>query len=285
MGLDGLGLRAAMGLAGSQAAGTFAHWLTPTVKFQQARGGLGGLLAAELAATGFRTSEEIFTTPDGGLFHTHSDGGHPERLLAELGSRWELEQITLRRWPAAAGNQAVVESVLDLIEAHGVRPSDVATVRVGLSATGHRLFGDVGWEDPFRALLSTRYVTSATLHDGRCWLEQFDPARLVDADVDGFARDRVAVHVDDAIEGAGATVDVVLHDGRTVSARHDIAKGDPARPLSGADLEAKFRDATTDLFEPAAADRLLTSLLELEGQPSARQLIERMRIPAKEALA
>ena len=36
----------ALGLAGSQAAGTFAAWGTPTVKFHQCRGALSGLLAA-----------------------------------------------------------------------------------------------------------------------------------------------------------------------------------------------------------------------------------------------
>src|SRR5262249_56033112 len=33
------------GLAGSQAAGTFAAWGTPTVKFHQCRGAISGLLA------------------------------------------------------------------------------------------------------------------------------------------------------------------------------------------------------------------------------------------------
>src|SRR5262252_825220 len=36
----------AFGLAGSQAAGTFAAWGTPTVKFHQCRGALSGLIAA-----------------------------------------------------------------------------------------------------------------------------------------------------------------------------------------------------------------------------------------------
>src|SRR6266852_1326149 len=39
----------AFGLAGSQAAGTFAAWGTPTVKFHQCRGALSGLMAALLA--------------------------------------------------------------------------------------------------------------------------------------------------------------------------------------------------------------------------------------------
>src|SRR5262249_59463055 len=43
----------AFGLAGSQAAGTFAAWGTPTVKFHQCRGALSGLIAALLAEQEF----------------------------------------------------------------------------------------------------------------------------------------------------------------------------------------------------------------------------------------
>src|SRR3954447_1847909 len=49
IGLDADTMARAFGLAGSQAAGTFAAWGTPTVKFHQCRGALSGLMAALLA--------------------------------------------------------------------------------------------------------------------------------------------------------------------------------------------------------------------------------------------
>src|SRR5207245_1277784 len=51
----------AFGLAGSQAAGTFAAWGTPTVKFHQCRGALSGLLAALLAEQKFLATREKST--------------------------------------------------------------------------------------------------------------------------------------------------------------------------------------------------------------------------------
>src|SRR5208337_379208 len=82
----------AFGLAGSQAAGTYAAWGTPTVKFHQCRGALSGLLAALLAQQGFVANPDFLTHPDGGLYSAYSDGGHPDRVIAELGTRWELQQ-------------------------------------------------------------------------------------------------------------------------------------------------------------------------------------------------
>src|SRR6185437_1130861 len=98
LGLDAERQRNAFGLAGSQSAGTFAQWGTPTIKFHQSRGALSGLLAALLAKQGFPSSTEILTHEDGGLFNTYSDGGDPEAVTDGLGERWELEAIGLRLW-------------------------------------------------------------------------------------------------------------------------------------------------------------------------------------------
>src|SRR5215216_5200192 len=110
----------AFGLAGSQAAGTFAAWGTPTVKFHQCRGALSGLMAGLLAEQGFLACDEILTHPDGGIFNAYSDGGCPEAVVASLGERWELENISLRLWPSAV--PTLITALFELIEAHDVRP-------------------------------------------------------------------------------------------------------------------------------------------------------------------
>src|SRR6201994_489148 len=101
-GFDADTMAKAFGLAGSQSAGTFAAWGTPTVKFHQCRGALSGLMAALLAEQKFLATREFLTAKDGGLFNTYSSGGRPEAVTADLGKRWELEQIALRLWPSAS---------------------------------------------------------------------------------------------------------------------------------------------------------------------------------------
>ena len=91
----------AFGLAGSQAGGTYAAWGTPTVKFHQCRGALSGLMAALLAQQNFVATREFLTAKDGGLYTTYVDGGKPDLVTADLGSRWELERIAMRLWPSA----------------------------------------------------------------------------------------------------------------------------------------------------------------------------------------
>ena len=56
-------------------------------------------MAALLAQQGFLATREFLTAADGGLYSTYTNGGRPESATAELGERWELEQIALRPWP------------------------------------------------------------------------------------------------------------------------------------------------------------------------------------------
>jgi len=104
LGLDAARFQNALSLAGTQSAGTFAHWGTPTIKFHQSRGAYSGLLAGLLAEQGFKAGPEIFTADHGGLFNLYSDGGDPAAAVAGLGEDWMLNTISLRLWPAASGD-------------------------------------------------------------------------------------------------------------------------------------------------------------------------------------
>ena len=97
----------AFGLAGSQAAGTFAAWGTPTVKFHQCRGALSGLMAALLAEQKFLATREFLTARDGGLYNS-----------------------LCRRWPPRGRHRRSRQTL-------GARTDRAAPVAVGLVDPGH----------------------------------------------------------------------------------------------------------------------------------------------------
>jgi 2-methylcitrate dehydratase PrpD len=272
LGLDADRTRAALGLAGSQSAGTQAHYGTPTIKFHQSRGALSGYLAGTLAAEGFTSAEEIFANPDGGIFHAYSDGGDPDAVVRDLGTDWELEKIALRLWPAASSIQSVVGAGFDLIREYDLRPDQVRQLRVFLAPTPYERHGEMGWDTRFEALLSTRYCVAVTLHDRRCWLDQFEPASLARADVDAFARDRVAVAVDEGVTAEGARIEATLADGSEISVTREIPKGDASDPVTRDELIGKFRDASTGVLPEARRDEALELLIGIESVADVNEL-------------
>ncbi|MFH1027724.1 MAG: MmgE/PrpD family protein, partial [Pseudomonadota bacterium] len=161
LGFDPETMATAFGLAGSQAAGTFAALRTPTVKFHQCRGALSGLMAALLAQQGFVATRQFLTAPDGGLFNSYSNGGCPEAVTEGLGDRWELEQIALRLWPSASIIHGFITAMFDLVEGHGVGLDQTRKLRIFLGKEAFERYG--GFFRPkgkFQALMSPYYIAA-----------------------------------------------------------------------------------------------------------------------------
>src|ERR1700686_5766535 len=155
LGFDTDTMARAFGLAGSQAAGTFAAWGTPTVKFHQCRGALSGLMAALLAQQKFLATREFLTARDGGLYNSYANGGRPEAAVESLGKRWELEQIALRLWPSASSIQGMNTALFDLVERHKIDPDKVKKLRIALSQPTFDLHGKLpNYKGKFDALIS-----------------------------------------------------------------------------------------------------------------------------------
>src|ERR1700676_1939816 len=210
----------AFGLAGSQAAGTFAAWGTPTVKFHQCRGALSGLMAALLAQQKFVATREFLTAKDGGLYNCYVNGGKPDLATADLGKRWELEQIALRLWPSASSIQGMNTALFDLIETHDIDPDKVKQLRVRLNQTVFDLHGKLArYKAKFDALISAHYTAAVILHDRKLTLAQFEAARYDDPKLRRAAAEQIEVRPDPALTGVQADVDIEMTDGRILSAR------------------------------------------------------------------
>jgi 2-methylcitrate dehydratase PrpD len=201
------------------------------------------------------------------------DGADIGAVCAGLGEEWELERISMRLWPMASLIQGVISGVFDLIAEHDLVPDQVRRMRIGLAESTHRMHGEIGWDDRFRALLSTRWSAAVVLHDRDCWVEQFDPGRLTDPVVSAFARDRIEVFVDDSLPTVGATVEVDLVDGGHVSVRRDFPKGDTADPLTVDEIVAKFRRGAHGVIGAGDTERALEILGSMAEQQDIDELM------------
>ena len=278
LGFDAATMARSFGLAGSQSAGTYAAWGTPTVKFHQCRGALSGLMAALLAEQGFVANLDFLTCPDGGLYSAYSDGGHPERVTADLGKRWELQQIALRAWPAAAPIQGMITALFDLLDQHELRAQDVHRVRIGLSQVAFEMHGGYAtYVGKFQALLSAHYAAAAILHDRDLSLRQFEPARYDAPGLRRFAAERISVMADPTLTGAQATVDVQQSDGTTVMARCTHTRGSPENPLTTRQVEDKFRRYAAPRLSASQVDGVVQAVAQLEQLGSVRELMGMLR--------
>jgi 2-methylcitrate dehydratase PrpD len=272
----------AFGLAGSQSAGTFAAWGTPTVKFHQCRGALSGLMAALLAEQKFLATKEFLTHKDGGLYNTYGNGGKPETVTSELGTRWELEQIALRPWPSASSTQGMNTALFEVIEKHKIDPSKVKKLRVGLSKGVFDLHGGLArYKAKFDALISAHYTAAIILHDQALTLAQYEPQRYDDPKLRKAAAEQVEVYADPALTGVQSAVEFEMTDGSKHAARCEHPLGSYENPMSRVQIEAKFRTYANGMLPDAATDEIIAAVNKLDDHGSVRRVMELLRRPAR----
>jgi len=275
----------AFGLAGSQAAGTFAAWGTPTVKFHQCRGGLSGLLAALLAQQGFVATREFLTAKDGGLYNSYAEGGKPQLATAELGQRFELEQIALRLWPSASLLQGMNTALFDLI-AQAPAPERVRKLSVLLSKPAFDMHGGLArYNGKFEALISAHYTAAAVLYDRALTLAQFEASRYNDPALRRAAAEQIDVRLDPALKGVEAKVEIENADGSRASAHCIHPRGSFENPLSRSEVEDKLRAYAKGLLADAAVEEVISMVATLEDLPSVRSLMDLLRAPPRRVRA
>lgn len=285
LGFDADTMARAFGLAGSQAAGTFAAWGTPTVKFHQCRAAVSGLMAALLAQQAFVATKEFLTAPDGGLYRTYSDGGRPDAVTHDLGRRWELEQIALRPWPSASTIQGMITAMFDLVERHTPEASRVKRLKISVGKTAYDMHGIFPrYQGKFEALLSIHYAAAAILHDRTLTLAQFEPARYNDPALRRFAAEQVEVVCDTALTGVQVNVEAVMEDGAAYTARCDHPRGSPENRLTRAQIVDKFRSYAKPRYTAARIDQIVAAVSEIETLGSTRTLMDLLRVDEKEPL-
>jgi 2-methylcitrate dehydratase PrpD len=269
----------AFGLAGSQAAGTFAAWGTPTVKFHQCRGALSGLMAALLAQQKFVATREFLTAKDGGLYTTYVDGGKPELATADLGQHWELERIAMRLWPSATLIQGMNTALFDLLDKHKIDVGQIRKVRVALSPQAFAMHGGFDtYKAKFEALLSAHYTAAVILHDRALTQAQFESARYDDPKLRAFAAKQVEARAEPSIDGSQSIVDIDMADGKTLSARCEHPLGSFENPLLRGQIEQKFRTYAQGFLPDAHIADVIAAVDRLEDFGSVRRLMDLLRV-------
>ena len=277
-GFDAETMARAYGLAGAQSAGTFAAWGTPTVKWHQCRAALSGLMAALLAEQDFVATKEFLNAPDGGLYNTYAEGGRIDLAIGDIGARWEIEQIALRLWPSATALQDVLTALFDLKQKNDIAFSDIASVRVSVCETAHRMHGGFStYGAKFEALLSAHYVAAVYLRDGVVTLDQFEPACYDAPELRAFAAEKVEIVADTSLKGGEASAEIVTTGGQTLSGKCYYPLGAPENPLSPDQIRDKFRTYAARLLTPERTEEIIEAVNGLEDLPDAAVLLEMLR--------
>lgn len=269
-GLDSAGTCAALGFAGTQAAGlnTFFESGDDSKSLHPGKAAMNGLLAAELAEQGAIAPPDVLGHPKGYLA-AFSLEPKPEFLTAGLGERWEILQNGFKYYPSILASHSPIGASLEIVGREALDSARIVSVEVRTYATVKSHFSSKDVRTTMAARLSVPYCVAAALVDRKVTQEQFASARYQDPVIRSLLK-KVEIIDDPDLsplypEKFPARVIVTLDDGSSCEATFMYPKGDPNNPLSGDELITKFRDNVAGVLPEARAERLLSVVLDLEN--------------------
>jgi 2-methylcitrate dehydratase PrpD len=152
-----------------------------------------------------------------------------------------------------------------------VRPEQVERIELRVHSLVLELTGKKEPADGLQAKFSVYHGCAAGLVFGRAGEAEFDDEVVRRSDLVALRR-KVVATVDDAIDEASADVTAVLTDGRRVHVFVEHAVGSLRKPMTDAQLDAKFHALADPVLGEAAAVPLLQACRRLAGTADVRSL-------------
>ena len=272
---------AAFGIAYSHAAGNRQCIVDGalTKRLQAGQAASAGVFAAVLARTGFSGAQNIF---DGrfGFFELYQpNGADASLLLRDLGTAFRGEELSYKPYPCGRPLHAAIDAALAARTQLAIeRPEDIESVTVEADPAGHSdQFGRGAAKrrptQVVEAQFAQPFLVATALVHGKIGIAEVDG--LGDASVLALA-DRIAGVAREGRPKRWLSITVQRTDGRSVTIEASDPIGSPEKPLSDAQLAAKFRDCARNAMQPlpaASVDAALAAIGRLETLADARELM------------
>ncbi len=270
--LDAAGLCRALGIAGSQGAGSMEFladgaW---TKRLHPGWAASAGVHAAALAASGFRAPASILEGRSG-VLHAWS-GAARLAPLVEPGGELEIMRTGVKPHACCRYMQAPIDAALALRAAHGLEPESIERVEVGLvdaafpivcEPAAHKRRPRSVVDEQF----SLPFGIAVALARGAASPAEFVPEAAADPRIVRLM-DRVVAVRDPALDAQypriwPAWVRITRDDGRVVTEHVTHALGDPERFPDAPVLHGKFRTLAERALPAAQVERLQLAVAAL----------------------
>jgi 2-methylcitrate dehydratase PrpD len=282
--LDADGITRALGIAGSQAAGSMEFLADGsfTKRFHAGWAAHAGLIAALLAREGFTGPASIIEGRHGFL-HAYSPVSDPQKVLAGWGEPYEIMKTSIKPHACCRYKQGPIDCILEIIRENRLSEDDIEKVVVSILKAGIALVAeprenklnprsivDAQFSMPFGAAVAIIY--------GRAFLDQYSPENIASPRVRSLMR-RIFCIESPEIEKEfprkwPAEVEITTRDGRSYRSSIQYPKGDPENPLSWDEIIAKFNTLSSSVFSEGRCGAIVNRVRAIEEESNINLLME-----------
>jgi 2-methylcitrate dehydratase PrpD len=187
----------------------------------------------------------------------------PDALVAELGTRFEVFNTTIKKWSVGAPLQSVLDSVAALLADPAVRADNIKAIRVEVPTESLRIVDnstspDLSLQHLVAMMIADRGATFASIHDAE---RMSDPAVLA---VRRLVQLVPSEELQKAQPARQAIVRIETLDGRSLNHRTTVVRGTARNPMEPAEVEAKALDLLAPVLGQGRSGELIAVVRELD---------------------
>ncbi|MHA6344281.1 MmgE/PrpD family protein [Roseivivax sp. CAU 1761] len=275
-GLTAAQLAGAQGIALSMAGGSleFLQDGAWTKRMHPGWAAAAAITAVTMARHGFVAPKAVYEGRFG-LYNAYlgprAEGADLALATEGLGSVWEVGHVAVKPMPACHFTHACADAAVALHAEHGLAAEDIAEVTALVPEEVIKTVCEpretkVAPQNGYDAQFSIPYAVASGLLRGRFGLPDLNPAAYTAPEMLAFMpKVRHAVDPNSRFpKYYSGEVVIRTTDGRELRHREDINRGASDRPLSAADITAKFTENACMSWTPARAERLREAVLGLD---------------------
>jgi 2-methylcitrate dehydratase PrpD len=270
----------AFGIAATQSSGLREMFGSMCKSFHPGHAAQSGLTAALLAAKGFTSSERAIEASRGwaNVLSTKFD---PAVITEGLGKTYELAYNMYKPFACGLVVHAAIDGCIQLSNEHDLKGDEIERIDLTVNPIVLELTAKREPATGLEGKFSVFHAAAVAVIERMAGEPQFSDEIVRSPHVVAL-RKKVEATADPAIRKLEARVRIALRGGKNLEKHVEHALGSFERPLSDADLEAKFRGLVTGVLPDAQAARLIdlcwrVSELEDAGSVAREAANERSR--------
>jgi 2-methylcitrate dehydratase PrpD len=258
LGLSRERLAVALSIAASMASGLRENFGTMTKPLHSGRAASNGVAASLLARRGFTASGSGLEAPRG-FFSAAGGGFVPERVDGRLGRPFFLRDpgVSIKPYPSGSLAHPAMDVMLDLTLAHDLRPGQIERIEVGTNSNVPNALIHHRPVTGLQGKFSMEYCIATCVVRRRAGLAEFTDEAVLAPELQAFL-EKVDLVVAPDLEALGyqhvrSRVTVTTRDGGIIEREAEWARGYPAKPMTAAELAAKFAECAAEAIPGARA--------------------------------
>jgi 2-methylcitrate dehydratase PrpD len=261
-----------IGLAATQAAGIREMFGSMAKSFHPGRAAQNGYSAALLAQAGFTAGEHGLEGPRG-FAAVQAASYDLSKITAGLDVDYELRANTYKPFPCGIVNHPTIDGAIQIHHRHHPAHASIAAVRLRVAPLVLDLCNQTNITKGLQGKFSVYHGAAIGLVRGKAGIQDYTDDAVNDPAIK-HVRERATAVGDASITEDQVHIEVELMNGEKLTCFVEKSLGNIHRPLTDAQLDAKFLDQAVLALPLEQAEALLRQCWQIDQLTDVHRLIK-----------